>query len=560
METALRQSPQATLSVLQTSSLFAAVLAGFLAYGGCSGPTGNSPPDARDPTTAKRPTADRVQKPQPRPSPHDGSGANVDQETSDDAEAREDAGEARNPLTRGIRKLLDASPVLDDKEDLGHTLSQADQLLADMKQENRDAIRDLNREVKVGPNRAPNVLLILAHELGYGDLACYGQEEIQTPHLDRLANDGMRFTDFYAGGASAEATRWCLLLGADTSRARRGKQLSFVLRSEAVTLPEVLWQAGYDTGFIGLWGLGQGDERMQPHLHGFDEWQGMREGTELNPDQLHYPETLWADGAPLRVAANAQGKRGQFASDFYVQEVAAYVGKHASKRSKPFFLMVAFPLPSGSQAVPSVAPYEASDRPAAAKAHAAAVTRLDRDVGLLLKRLQDAGLAGNTLVLFTSDSGPRRSDEDPGDLPDGTGGLKGGQGSLYEGGIRVPLIARWPQHVPPGTVSSYPAAVWDLLPTLADVAAAARRPRNLDGVSLAPVLRGRAGKSRELLYWESIQGGSAQAVRKGVWKVVRPAGKTGREHVELYNLRDDPGEQKNVAGQHPDVLDQLIKS
>ena len=485
------------------------------------------------------------------------SPASAGPDVADDADAPERARAARNPLTNGLRKLLEGNPLLDQKEDLGQTLSQADQILADAKQQNHEALRQLNRQVPVSSQPLPNVVMLIAGDLGYGDLGCYHQQHIHTPRLDRMAAEGLRFTDFYAGGPTGEATRWCLLTGLDTSHAQGVNQSSFLLRPEMLTLPEVLWQAGYDTGFIGCWGLGQGDERLRPHLHGFDEWLGSLDSLDQRPAELHYPETLWSDGAPVRLSANAQGQHGQYAQDFYTQEVLRYVQRHRSK--KPFFLMVAFPLPHAPLVAPATAPYASADWPVASQTYAAMVSHLDRDVGTILDGLQELGLDERTLVLFTSDNGPPREGESPAAFFDSTAGLRGGKGELYEGGLRVPLLARWPKHIRANTVTNYPAAVWDLLPTLADFANALRRPKLLDGVTLTPVLRGQAGKPRDMLYWEIRQPGFAQAVRMGPWKVVRPIGKSQREELELYNLESDPGEQHNVAPQHPEIVAKFIK-
>jgi arylsulfatase A-like enzyme len=394
------------------------------------------------------------------------------------------------------------------------------------------------------------MVVIIADDLGLGDLGCYGQQRIRTPHIDRLAKEGMRFTTFYAGGASSAASGWCFMTGYDTARAGT----SYRLPSSFITLAEMMWQAGYETGFIGNWQLTTGGEAAMPHLHGYDQWIGtLGTASGTNP---HFPESIWSDGAAMRLPANAQGHEGQFIQDFYTQEAIAFLERHRS--GVPFLLVLAYTLPHASTPIASLNGYAAEPWTASQKAHAAMVSRLDLDVGLIVDRIEQLGLDSRTLVMLTSDNSPPASPQC--DFFRSTGALKGTQGSLYEGGLRVPLIARWPAGVPRGTATEYPAAIWDLLPTMAALSGAARRPSRLDGVSLAPVLRGGAGPSRGMLYWEDRSRGLAQAVRMDEWKVVRPAGKMQQEDVELYNLTADPGEQHNVARQHPDVVARFIKN
>lgn len=473
---------------------------------------------------------------------------------TDDADSGSAQRPASNPLVRGVREFLGSNPVLEETEELAQSLMEADRILDDVKRENQDALRQLTRKPRVEPARPPHVVLIVADDLGFGDLGCYGQQQIRTPHLDRLASEGLRFTDFYAGGPDGAATRWCLLTGYDSSHARRGDESVYALQGEQVVLPEILWQAGYDTAFIGFWGVGRGDPGAMPHQHGFHEWVGCLDDTAArNP---HYPETVFSDGAPVKLRGNAGGKEGQYVQDFYLQETLAFLKRRTAE--KPFFLMLSCALPRAPLSVPSLAPYDKESWPLAHQQYAAMVSRLDHDVGEILRQLRTQGLSERTLVLFTSDNAPRR---EPGGEPDffaSIDGLRHGPGTLYEGDLRLPLIAWWPGRVPAGAVTHSPAAVWDLLPTLADLAAVARRPAGLDGVSLVPVLRGQAAAAREMLYWELRQPGFAQAVRRDQWKVVRPAGKERAKDIELYNLVTDPHEKSNLASQHPDIVATFI--
>jgi arylsulfatase A-like enzyme len=413
--------------------------------------------------------------------------------------------------------------------------------------------------VKAAPH--PNILFIMADDLGYGDLGCYGQKRIRTPAIDRLAAEGVRFTDCYAGSTVCAPSRCALLTGKHTGHARvRGNALVPLLPDD-VTLAEVLKRAGYATGIVGKWGLGEPESTGVPNKQGFDEWFGF-----LNQKHAHnyYPEYLWknetryplANVAPDGVAT----KRAEYAPDLFTREAIGFIERH---RDEPFFLYLTYTLPHANNEagplgmeVPSDEPYSNQSWPAAQKNHAAMITRLDGDVGSVLERLAELSLADNTLVFFTSDNGPHKEGGADPAFFNSSGPLRGYKRAMYEGGIRVPMIVRWPGHVPAGATSAQVWAFWDVLPTLAELAGA-QAPTGLDGVSMLPALLDPPPQGNLLthapLYWEFHEAGFFQAVRDGRWKGVR----ANRGPLELYDLQQDLGEQHDLAGDHPDDVRRL---
>jgi arylsulfatase A-like enzyme len=412
----------------------------------------------------------------------------------------------------------------------------------------------------------PNVILILADDLGYGDLGSYGQERIQTPHLDLLAAQGMRFTQFYAGSSVCAPSRSALMTGLHNGRGRVRDNIPHGVHLLAgdLTIAEVLQRAGYRTGGFGKWSLGDHGEAGAPWLKGFDEYYGYP-----NQDHAHfyYPHFLWDTNRVVLLPGNRPGKpaaQRQYVPDLMIARALRFIDRSAEDR-RPFFLYFPTTLPHWSEfpqrtaeshVVPSDAPYSDRDWPQVEKNYAAMVTLLDRHVGQLLARLEERGLARDTLILFTSDNGPSAETIHRPDFFRSAGPFRGHKRLLYEGGLRVPLLARWPGAIAPGSVSDTVAAGWDLLPTLAELAGAPV-PADLDGLSLAPVLRGRPrAREHEFLYWDYGHAREAflQAVRAGGWKAVRPA---LDRPTELYDLAGDPGETRNLAAERPDVVARL---
>lgn len=410
----------------------------------------------------------------------------------------------------------------------------------------------------------PNIIFIMADDLGYGDLGCYGQQTIQTPNLDRLAAEGTRFTQCYSGSPVCAPSRCCLMTGLHNGHGRVRDNIphGVFLQPDDVTVAEVLKQAGYHTGAIGKWSLGNPGSWGVANYQGFDYFYG-----HLNQDQAHfyYPDYLWENDQVVLLSGNRGEQRNDYTHGLFAQKAEAFIREHAQK---PFFLYLAFTLPHWSdfpedtpesQIVPSDAPYTDRDWPQVEKNYAAMVTRLDRSVGGIMDLLEELGIDSNTLVLFTSDNGPSAERLHDPEFFDSNGALRGVKRDLYEGAIRVPMIARWPGHVPEGQVSDQVWAFWDVLPTLADVAGLPV-PRDIDGISMLPALLGQKQTAQhEYLYWDyaHVRGTYSQAVRIGDWKGVKN-GPDGA--IELYDLANDLSETKDVAGQHPDVVTRIANA
>ncbi len=415
------------------------------------------------------------------------------------------------------------------------------------------------------PAPRPNVVFVLADDLGYGDLGCYGQGRIKTPHLDRMAREGMRFSQFYAGSTVCAPSRCCLMTGLHTGHALIRGNARVPLRPEDVTVAKLLKQAGYATGLVGKWGLGEEGSTGVPTKQGFDSFFGY-----LNQVHAHnyYPTYLYRGEVrvPLRNVVPKEGPSGQgvatkkvdYSHDLLAEEALRFVDRN---KDRPFFLYLAFTVPHANNEagargmeVPDLGAYRDLDWPESQKAHAAMITRLDADVGRLLEHLKKHGLDDKTLVVFSSDNGPHREGGNDPAFNKSSGPLRGIKRDLYEGGIRVPLVARWLGKVPAGTTSDFVGAFWDVLPTLADLAGATERvPAGLDGLSFAPTLLGGAAKQKQhdSLYWAFFEGGGARALRMGKWKAVRqPIAKP----VQLYDLEKDPGEKDDLAARHADVV------
>ena len=413
------------------------------------------------------------------------------------------------------------------------------------------------RRTQAAPADKPNIIFILADDLGVFDLGCYGQKLIQTPNIDRLAAEGTRFTQCYAGSPVCAPSRSTLMTGQHTGHTTvRGNfaavggvwpQHRLPLRDEDITVAEVLKKAGYATGIVGKWGLGEPDTTGIPNRQGFDFWFGY-----LNQRHAHdyYPDYLWRNTQKVVLEGNLGGKKTQYSHDLMTKEALDFVRR---SKDKPFFLYLAYTIPHAKFQVPSLEPYTDKPWPEPAKAYAAMVTRMDRDIGRLMTLLKELGLDEKTIVFFTSDNGGY-PDPKARKIFDPQGPFRGRKGDVYEGGIRVPMIVRWPGKVPAGRVCDVPWAFWDFLPTAAELAGV-QPPKRIDGISMVPTLLGRKQRPHEFFYWEYLAGGKfAQAVRMGDWKGIRAA---TEEPLELYNLAQDIGEKNDVAAAHPDIIKKI---
>jgi arylsulfatase A-like enzyme len=404
----------------------------------------------------------------------------------------------------------------------------------------------------------PNILFIMADDLGWGDLGCYGQTKIKTPHIDNLAREGLRFTQCYAGGAVCAPSRSVLMTGQHLGHTRvrgntgkvggvevtdnGGLQRRVPLEESDLTVAELFKKAGYVTGMTGKWGLGEPGSSGAPNKQGFDEWFGY-----LNQRRAHtyWPPYLWRNEKKVILEGNKNGHQGQYAHDMFTEFALEFLEKN---KSNSFFLYVPYTIPHYALHPPSLAPYENEPWEQDQKAYAAMVTRMDRDIGKLMLWLKENNLDKNTIVFFCSDNGGLPKEKE---FFASTGPFRGAKGDLYEGGLRVPMIVRYPGKVRPNTTSQTPWYFADVLPTLMDFIDQ-QPPDIIDGISVLPTI---LGKKQDLndrfMYWEHHSRDFSQAVRWGKWKAVRPEKEAP---LELYDLEQDYKEETNIADSHSQVV------
>jgi arylsulfatase A len=419
-------------------------------------------------------------------------------------------------------------------------------------------------EPAAGP---PNIVLLVADDLGFGHLGSYGQERIRTPRLDRMAAEGMRFTNFYAGAAVCAPSRSVLLTGRHGGHTSvRANSGGISLLDADVTVGEVLKTAGYVNGVFGKWGVGDIATPGMPTRQGFDEFFGYLHQVHAH---FYYPTYLVANESRHELTGNRAGAETQYTHDEITARALAFLRAHRNER---FFLYVPFTIPHTELLVPeeSFAEYDGQfDEPAPyvspnghyadqAKprtAFAAMVTRMDRDVGRILDLLDSLELSENTVVFFTSDNGAQEGGGPTVEFFRGNGPLRGAKGQLYEGGIRVPLLVRWPGRITPDALNDHPWAFWDLMPTLAELAGAIV-PDSIDGRSVLPTLFGGRVVPSPFMYWEQpVSAGLSQAVRSGTWKGYRGSQDAA---LELYDLERDAAEANDVSDEHPDIVARMV--
>lgn len=407
------------------------------------------------------------------------------------------------------------------------------------------------------PKDRPNIIFIMADDLGCADLGCYGQKLIRTPCVDEMAREGMRFTQCYAGACVCAPSRSVLMTGQHTGHTRvrenkcrvggvrdeiTGGGCRLPLKDEDVTVAEVLKKADYVTGITGKWGLGDPGTSGVPTRQGFDEWLGY---LNQNHAVFYYTDYLWRNEKKMILEGNKDGKRRQYTHDLFTDFALDFIRRY---KDKPFFLYVAYTIPHFNIEAPSTEPYTSKRWPQKAKIFAAMVTRMDRDVGRILDLLKELGVDDRTIVFFGSDNGGAGNG---GPMFNSNGSLKGGKGGFDEGGIRTPMVVRWPGKVPRGRVSDAPWYYADVMPSLAELAGV-KPPRNIDGVSVLPTLLGKQQNLDDrFMYWESPPPNLHQVVRWHHWKARR---RKPHKPLELHNLAKDLREEHNVAGEHPDVV------
>ena len=420
----------------------------------------------------------------------------------------------------------------------------------------------------------PTIVFILADDLGYGELGCYGEKLIATPHLDRLAAEGMRFTQFYAGSTVCAPSRSVLMTGQHMGHTRvrgnGGTVGAQTLRADDTTVARVLHDAGYATGLDGKWGLGSQNEEGEPRRQGFDEYFGFLNQTHAHN---HFPDFLWRNGEKVLLpnvvtpvgeipGVGYATKRVVYANDLFFDEANAFIARN---RARPFFLYLALTTPHANNErsralgdgneVPDHKAYDDQPWNDSQKNHAAMISRMDTGVGAVMAKLKELGLDDRTLVIFTSDNGPHR-EGGPNYAPEfftASGPLHGIKRDLWDGGIRVPFIARWPGKIAAGATTANVGYFGDMMATFAECAGG-KLPAHADSLSLMPTLLGRGAQAKhDYLYWEFYEGGVSQAVLLGDrWKGLRLKSLTAP--IALYDLAADLGEQTDVAAKNPEMV------
>lgn len=434
----------------------------------------------------------------------------------------------------------------------------------------------------------PNIIYVMVDDLGYGDLGCYGQKVIKTPHIDKMAAEGMTFTDHYAGHTVCRPSRLVLWLGQHVGTTKINGNLSHALSGKEATVAKQLKTAGYATGGVGKWALGHVeapakiDNPGHPNHNGFDYWFGY-----MNQRNAHnfYPTYLWENMKQVPLAGNviskdpkARGlvavKKVTYSHHLMTDRALKFVRDH---KDQPFLLHIHWTVPhtnneggnftGDGQEVPDYGSYADRDWPNPEKGFAAMLEIMDNDVGKLLALLKELDLDEKTLVIFTSDNGPHHEGGHKHEFFDSNGPLKGYKRSMHEGGIRVPMIARWPGTVEAGSTSAHPSAFWDFLPTACELAGV-EAPKGIDGISYAPTLLGNPQKAHDYLYWSSREGATSIGVRWNNWKLVKyrqskrkkkDKPETGPNDWRLYNLDKDIGEDTNIASEHPEIVERIKK-
>lgn len=443
-------------------------------------------------------------------------------------------------------------------------------------------ITSCNSDKKGNVPEKPNIIFIMADDLGYADLGCFGQKLIKTPNLDKMASEGIKFTQHYAANTVCAPSRCGLMTGLHMGHAevRGNKQAKpepsgqQPLSETAVTVASLLKNAGYKTAMIGKWGLGNAGSSGDPSNQGFDYYYGYLDQVLAHN---YYPEYLIRNGKKEILANEVKylskeiwhkglgsysTKKVDYSHDLFTEDALHFIEEN---KKNPFFLYLPYTIPHDNgealkgqkMEVPDYGIYNEMDWESDQKGYAAMISRMDKDVGAILQKLKEEGIDKNTLVIFTSDNGPEMNYSFAENF-DSNGEFRGGKRDLYEGGIREPFIARWPGKVSPGSVSHHISAFWDFLPTACDIAGV-DIPENTDGISYLPTLLAKDSQAEhEYIYWEYYGKGGKKAVRKGSWKaVVNNLFENINSPIELYDLESDPGEAKNLVDQFPEIVSDL---
>ena len=435
--------------------------------------------------------------------------------------------------------------------------------------------------------RRPNIIYILADDLGYGDLSIYGQTKFTTPNIDKLATEGIRFTQHYSGSTVCAPSRSSLMTGLHTGHTpiRGNKEWKpegqWPMPAETYTMAEMLNEAGYATGAFGKWGLGYPGSEGDPNNQGFDTFYG------YNCQRIahhYYPFHMWHNQEKVLLEGNEEKGRGTYGPDPIHQKALKFM---EDNRDHEFFMFYPSAIPHAELFAPEnyiekyrgvflpekeykgvdegerlkLGPY--GSQPESHAAFAAMVNYLDDQVGEIVAKVFELGIEDNTIIMFTSDNGPHMEGGADPDYFDSNGILKGYKRDLYEGGIRVPMIAWWPGRIKAGAQTDHVSAFWDVMPTIADIIGV-QVPEDIDGISFLPTLTGSEQMAHDYMYWEFHERGGRQAIRKGDWKLVQyDVNREPGKPFELYDLAVDPGEENDLADRHPEIvaeLSELIKN
>ena len=451
-------------------------------------------------------------------------------------------------------------------------------------------IRCKNTPTKIEKTSPPNIILIMADDLGYGDIGVYGQSLFPTPNIDRLAKGGIRFLQHYSGSTVCAPSRSALMTGQHSGHTfirgnlERGFNLDnegqYPLASEELTIAEVLKEANYRTGAFGKWGLGYPGSEGDPNFQGFDQFYG------YNCQRVahnYYPTHLWNNQKKEKLRGNDGTTTKTYAPELIHQKALSFLEEN---KESPFFMFYPSVIPHAELVAPveymtryrglflpekkfirkkggyNVGRYNPQEESHAA--FAAMINVLDDQVGEIIDKIHELGIAENTLILFTSDNGPHLEGGADPDYFNSNGPLRGYKRDLYEGGIRVPMIAYWPSKIQPGSTTDHPSAFWDFFPTAIEIAGLNKNWADIDGISFLPTLSGKEQKAHPYLYWEFLKKGGRQAVRMDQWKAVRlNMSNDPNAPIELYRLTDDIGEENNIAEQYPEmvkIMDSLMSN
>ncbi len=412
----------------------------------------------------------------------------------------------------------------------------------------------------------PNIIFIMADDLGYSETGCYGQKLIKTPNIDRLAAEGMKFTQVYSGCSVCAPARSVLMTGLHTGhttvRGNFGKggvvglaggEGRVPLREEDITIAQLLQDAGYVTGMVGKWGIGEPNTSGEPYKKGFDEFFGF-----LNQRRAHsyYPEYIWRDTVKVDLPGNRNGERKEYTHALFADWALDFLERHSDE---PFFLYVPFCIPHSGYHIPDQGEYKDLEWTEKEKTYAAMVSLMDYNIGAIMNKLKELGIDENTYVFFTSDNGVAENVA-AWDKFDSSGPLKGTKRDPYEGGIRVPMIVRHPEKIKASTSSDLPWYFADVMPTLAEIANIPPA-ENIDGISVLPTLHGeKQDLGDRTLYWEFYEMEGWRVVRFGDWKAIQQGMHSEEpKAIELYNLSDDIGETRNLAAEKPELVSRALE-